>query len=974
MVVEALMTRLQPYALAWLLFPGAGAAGAADPFAGLDAYVEDAMKTWEVPGLAIAVVKDGETVLARGYGVCELGGHRAVTADTVFPIASCTKSFTAACVGMLVDEGKVGWDDPVRKHLPGFEVADPHVSRHATLRDLLCHRTGLVRGDLLFVKGDLEREEVLRRTKFLEQAAPFRTRVTYSNLMYAVLGEVIAGASGIPWEQFVAERIFAPLALASTAASRAAFPAERLAVRHRRYDGRVEPLRKPTRDDLVAPAGAVVSTVADMAQWLKFQLREGKHQDRRCLEAGTVREMHALHQSIPITRQADGNVYEVKVVGTGLGWWVRDYRGRKVVQHGGGWGAETALVPEENLAVVVLSNLDHNLLVQMLVHDVMDAYFVGPERAWTKAGKWDHWLAIGGPGHMEKFRNEQWAELDKARVQGTRPALALEAYAGRYASDLYGILDVKHEAGRLAVRFGDHAAELAHWQDDTFTGRAVVEPFLDWLVKFQVEGDRAVGGLEIVHVGWKDPDERHLFRRTGPESFADFYAQAIPELLAGRFAGGRAGMVVGLLDERGGRVFGAGSLDNGTDRTVDGDTIFELGSVTKVFTALLLLDAVRRGEVGLDDPVGKYLPDRVRAPDHRGRQITLRNLAAQDSGLPWHPDNLRRKPVPELSLKELKLGSDAFTVEDLYAFLSAHALARDPGRRFQYSNVGMALLGHTLERRTGSDYEALVRERICRPLAMEHTRIALSPEMKARLARGHLLDGTPSEHLQFKAMASAGGFLSTANDLLKFLAANLGFTGSELTPLLETMQVIRHTGAERFGKTAMPWFDEGIYNPLGSELLAHGGGGFGNLAFLGFDRLKRRGVVVLTNQMEVNPQGVGWTILQGLPLTRENITYFVREVVGIGIALDGEGTGMPRITTVYPQSPAGRAGLAAGVLLRRVDGTSVEGKSAKECLELIRGPVEARVRLEVFDPEREAARTIDLEREKFLTATGDFRR
>jgi len=479
----------------------------------MDQYVQDAMKKWEVPGLAIAVVKDGETVLARGYGVCEIGSNRAVTKDTVFSIASCTKPFTAASVGMLVDEGKVIWDDPVKKHLPSFEVSDSYVSQHVTLRDLLCHRTGLVRGDLLFVKGDLEREEILRRVKFFGQAAPFRAKFSYNNVMYGVLGEVVERESGATWEQFVTERIFKPLDLDSTTVTRTTVPAERLAIRHRRYDGRVLPFRKPIRDDLIAPAGAIHSTVVDMAQWLKFHLREGDHKGQQLLKPRTVREMHALHQSIPIMGRADGSVYDAKVAGTGLGWFIRDYRGRKVVQHGGGWGADTALLPEEGLAIVVLSNLDHNLLVSMLVYDVIDAYLVGPERAWAKADKWDHWLAIGGPDHMERSRNDQWAQLDKARVSGTKPSLPLQKYSGRYESDLYGSLKVRDDAGRLSVQFGDHAVELSHWQNDMFYGRAVVEPFLDWLVKFQVRNDNSVSRLEIVHVGWKDPDERHVFSR-----------------------------------------------------------------------------------------------------------------------------------------------------------------------------------------------------------------------------------------------------------------------------------------------------------------------------------------------------------------------------------------------------------------------------------------------------------------------------
>jgi CubicO group peptidase (beta-lactamase class C family) len=485
----------------------------ADRFEGLDAYVREAMQKWEVPGLAIAVVKDDELVVARGYGICAVGSNREVTKDTVFSIASCTKSFTAACIGMLVDEDKVKWDDRVQTHWPGFEVADSYVTQQATLRDLLCHRTGLVRGDLLFVKGDFSNEEILRRLRFLPQAEPFRTKVTYNNLMYEVLGQVIRQKSGLSWDQFVDRRIILPLEMKSTFITRDRVPADRLAIRHRRYDGHVLPVRKPFSEQVVSPAGAIHSSVVDMAKWLQLHLKDGEHRGQQLLKPETVRDMHAQTHAIPIRRKPDANVYRSKMLGTGFGWFVNDYRGRILVHHGGGWGADMAIVPEENLGVVVLSNLDWNLLVSMLSCDVIDAYIVGPEQAWSKGDKWDFWLEVGGPEAMFRTRTEQKAELDKSRAVGTNPSLPLEQYAGRYESDLYGPLHVIHDSGRLSVKFGIHGGELNHWQADEFYGRAIVEPFLDWLVKFEIAGGNRVAGLEVVSVGWKDPDEKHIFRR-----------------------------------------------------------------------------------------------------------------------------------------------------------------------------------------------------------------------------------------------------------------------------------------------------------------------------------------------------------------------------------------------------------------------------------------------------------------------------
>lgn len=272
----------------------------------------------------------------------------------------------------------------------------------------------------------------------------------------------------------------------------------------------------------------------------------------------------------------------------------------------------------------------------------------------------------------------------------------------------------------------------------------------------------------------------------------------------------------------------------------------------------------------------------------------------------------------------------------------------------------------------GESYESLVVKRIARPLMMDSTQITVTPELKPRLARGHWQDGTPAENFRFQVMASAGSIVSTANDLLKFLSANLGFADTELTPLMKEMQIVRHTGEPKFGTTAMPSFDEGIYQPPGSELLGHGGGGLGYLAFIGFDRVKRRGVIVLSNQMVVNSSVVGWTILQEMPLSQENITFLIREVVGIGMALDIDAaTGDLRITRIYPKSPAGKAGVSAGLVIQEINGVSVVKKSLKECLGMIGGPEGEAVKFQLLNVESNESKTIELTRSKFITAIGE---
>jgi CubicO group peptidase (beta-lactamase class C family) len=298
----------------------------------------------------------------------------------------------------------------------------------------------------------------------------------------------------------------------STTTDRKAVPIDRLVTRHRLYEGELAPLRTPISDRM-APAGAIHSTVIDMANWLRLQLREGEYEGRRLISKSALREMHSLQQSIPVRWRPESDVYDPRFVGAGLGWFVRDYRGRKLVQHGGAWGAEVAIVPEEDLGVVVLSNRDLNGLVWMLPFDVIDAFVVGPQQAWRKEDKWERWLKIGGPETNNRDLLAERAEMEKSRKAGTQPTLALAAYAGTYRSVLYSDLTLTVEGDGLRVQFGDYSAALTHWEQDAFYGRTVIEPYFDWLVKFQLEEDRRITGLEIVNVGWKDPDERFLFTR-----------------------------------------------------------------------------------------------------------------------------------------------------------------------------------------------------------------------------------------------------------------------------------------------------------------------------------------------------------------------------------------------------------------------------------------------------------------------------
>jgi serine-type D-Ala-D-Ala carboxypeptidase/endopeptidase len=294
------------------------------------------------------------------------------------------------------------------------------------------------------------------------------------------------------------------------------------------------------------------------------------------------------------------------------------------------------------------------------------------------------------------------------------------------------------------------------------------------------------------------------------------------------------GIVVGVIEPRGRRVVAYGRLDSGDSRPLDGDTVFEIGSITKVFTSLLLADMVQRGEVGLTDPVANYLPSKVRTPERGGEQITLKDLASHTSALPRMPSNVDpADPANPFA---------DYSVDRLYEFLSSYRLPRDIGSRFEYSNIGGALLGHALAQRAGTDYETLVEDRITQTLGMPSTRIHLTPEMQSRLAVGHAYGLAPTPNWDLGALVGAGALRSTASDLLTFLAANLGYTQTRLAPAMASMlKGRRNMGQAEIG---LAWF---VDKPQGVEIVFHEGSTGGYRSFIGYDPKAGVGVVVLSN-------------------------------------------------------------------------------------------------------------------------------
>jgi CubicO group peptidase (beta-lactamase class C family) len=444
------------------------AEGQSGPLKGLDSYIERAMRDWGVPGVAVAIIKDDSVVHARGYGVRELGKSGKVDERTIFAIGSSSKAFTSASLALLVDEGKVSWDDLATKHLPDFQLYDPYATRELTIRDMLSHRSGLSRGDRLWYASDLDRAEVLRRVRFQEPSWSFRSTYGYNNIMILASGQIVESVTGVSWDDFVAERFFAPLGMQRSSTSILALEGQsNVATPHNRIDGRVRPVAWRNIDN-IGPAGSINSSALDMVEWLRLQLGEGEYRGQRLISEKAVREMHAPQMIMPISEAMRELYPETNFLTYGLAWFVRDYRGRKLVGHGGaidGMRAEVMMAPEEKLGIVVLTNLGGSSFSDAIIYRILDHYLARPTKDWSQ-------LMLASATSREVQQRAAAArrnELEGGRITGTRPSLPLSEYTGVYADSMYGEVRITEEEGRLVARAGSNfTGDLEHWQVDTF--------------------------------------------------------------------------------------------------------------------------------------------------------------------------------------------------------------------------------------------------------------------------------------------------------------------------------------------------------------------------------------------------------------------------------------------------------------------------------------------------------------------------
>ena len=441
----------------------------------LDAYVARVLTTFDVPGISVAVVKDGKVVVAKGYGVRKLGATEPVDARTLFGIASNTKVMTATALGLLVEEGKVEWDAPVIRYLPWFQMSDPYVTRELTVRDLLVHRSGLSlgAGDLLWwPPSTYDRKEIARRLRHLPLATSFRSAYAYDNVLYLIAGEVIEAVSGQSWEDFVSARILRKVGMAGSNVKHSdALMGGNIAATHARVDGKVRVI-KPFDSDNTNPAGGVNSNADDMAKWMISLLARGRLDDgSRLFGDDTYRQLTTLVTPIPFRDPPpEFSALRSNFRGYALGLGVSDFRGRKVLSHTGGlpgYVSKVFMLPELNFGVTVLTNQESGEAFDAIVYHVADHYL---------GASGTDWLAL-----FKKAGERQQASFDdaerkaaQARDAASKPSLPLSKYAGTYQDAWYGDIAIEQKGSGLEMRFTrtpSLVGEMEHWQHDTFIVR-----------------------------------------------------------------------------------------------------------------------------------------------------------------------------------------------------------------------------------------------------------------------------------------------------------------------------------------------------------------------------------------------------------------------------------------------------------------------------------------------------------------------
>lgn len=459
----------------------------------ITAHVEVARKAWEVPGVALAIVQNDKVLYLGGQGSRDLAKGLPLNEHSLFQIASTTKAFTTAAMAMLVDEGKMKWDDPVRQHLDYFRLADPHADALVTMRDLLSHRTGLPRHDTLWVRTQFPREDLIRRMAFAKPSEAFRSLYQYNNLMFLSAAEAVGKTSGIGWDAFLKQRIFEPLGFSDTRTTYSEIiQSTNIALPHSKRKEIIS-AGKMTNYDNIGGAGCIASSAADLAQWLRLQLGQGVYNGKRLISAGALAETH-LPQTVIRMSTANMELQPEFTQSTyGLGWWIHHYRGEMLVMHSGslsGYRALITMVPRLKLGFVVLANLNGTHLPEALTNTLLDSYLDLPKnRDWNA-----HMIAVDQRSQEKSAADQRSKEA--SRLEGTKPSLPLAAYVGRYQEPAYGEMSITLKEGKLQVEWARFQSALEHWHLDSFQPKEGTIP--ETMLSFRFDAKGKVTGVQFL--------------------------------------------------------------------------------------------------------------------------------------------------------------------------------------------------------------------------------------------------------------------------------------------------------------------------------------------------------------------------------------------------------------------------------------------------------------------------------------------
>jgi CubicO group peptidase (beta-lactamase class C family) len=474
----------------------------------LETDVTRVMKAFDVPGIAIAVVKDGKVVAAQGFGVRKLGDPTPVDGKTLFEIASNSKAFTAAMLAMLVDEGKLAWDDPVTKHLPDFQMHDAYVTHEMTVRDLLTHRSGLGlgAGDLLWwPTTNFSTDEIIEKLRYIRPATSFRSSYAYDNLLYIVAGKIIAAKTGMSWGDAVRARILKPLGMSLTTTSLAENEGNPdVSSAHSKINGKIAAVKSMPVPNAVGAVG-INTNAEDIAKWMNVLLAGGKvgvdanGKELRLFSAKQLREMWTAQTPMKIGEPKPAlAATRPNFFAYGLGFQLRDYQGKLVAQHGGalqGFYSKVVMVPEAKLGIAILTNAESGRALDSLQYRLLDQYLGVPNAA--------DWIRLQADADAEAHAKEleRLKKVSATRAAKSQPSLPPAAYDGEYEDAWYGKATIAHVGGKQVLTFTrtpDLTGELEHFQHDTFIVRWKERNFnADAYVTFSLNPDGSIERMKM---------------------------------------------------------------------------------------------------------------------------------------------------------------------------------------------------------------------------------------------------------------------------------------------------------------------------------------------------------------------------------------------------------------------------------------------------------------------------------------------